>query len=110
MVCHFKQAFFCATQLDLWAGVDHALFSDGSSVLLNLATRLEEEDQNGWFVLSGAIVIEFYLVTDLLWTKSTLAGINRDYSDVGIDRDDNEEVLSVIKTGLLFAGTLSAVG
>ena len=50
------------------------------------------------------------MVTGLLRAASTIARTNRNYIHVGIDNDDNEEILSFIKVGVLFAGTLSAVG
>lgn len=91
--------------------MDHALFSDGSVILFDLETRLEEkEGENGWLVLSGTIGTEFYLVADLLWTQSSFVRTYCDCGHVGVDRDDDEEVLSLIKVGALFAGTISAVG
>lgn len=76
-----------------------------------METRLaEKEDEDGWFVLSGTTGAQFYLVTDFLWVKSTLAGINRDCGDVGTDRDDYEKVLLPITVSFLLTRTVLAVG
>lgn len=74
------------------------------------ARLAEEKGQNGRNVFPGTVSTEFYLVTDFLWTASTIVGIDRNCGDVGIDRDDHEEILPLIKVGILSAGPISAVG
>lgn len=64
--------------------MDTVIPINGSSLLLDLETRLaEKESQDSWYVLSGTTCTEFYLVTCFLWNESTLIGINSDCSDVG---------------------------
>lgn len=76
-----------------------------------METRLaEKESQNSWPVLSSPTGTQLYLVTYLLWTSSTLIRINRNCGDVGVDRDDNEEIPSTIEIGILPACPISIVG
>lgn len=70
----------------------------------------EKEGENGRLVLSRTTGAKFYLVSDFLWTASAIVGTNRDCGDVGVDRDDYEEALSLIKAGVLSAGAISVVG
>lgn len=91
--------------------MDTFIFSDGRSFLSDLETRLaKKEGQNGWHVLSGTIGIEFYLVTNFLWTTSAFIGTYRNCGNVDIDCDDNKKVLPLIKAGVLSAGAISVVG
>lgn len=91
--------------------MDTFIFSNGCGFFSDLEARLEEkESQNGWDVLFSTVSTKFYLVTDFLWTAGTFARTNRDYGDVGIDSDDNEEVPSTIEIGVLSTGAISALG
>jgi len=91
--------------------LDTAIFSNGCCVLPDLETKLEkEEGENCQPVLFSTTWVELYLVANFLWAESTAIRTDRDCGNVGIDSDDDEEVLSLIKIGVLFIGTIFAMG
>jgi len=50
------------------------------------------------------------LVAHFFWAESAYIRTDYHYGNVGADCNDNEEVLSAIETGVLFASTLSVMG
>ena len=91
--------------------MDTVIFFDGNFVSFDLETRFQEkEGKNCRPILLGTTGAKLYLVTGLLWPTSTTSRTNRDYVHVGIDSDDNEEILSTIEVSVLFACALSPMG
>ena len=103
MVRRFGKAEFQSTELDLWSGLERAVFLDGRGRLAGLASVWLCGGQGRLGCFFGSTGGECDLVGVVFWYAFPVDGVLLDLSVVGVDRDYNHVVLgkSRLAGGLL---------
>ena len=110
MVRGLGKAELPSAELDLWASLERVVFLDGRGCLAGLASVWVCRGQGRLGRFSGSADCKCDLVGVIFWYAFAADGVFLDLFVVGVDRDDNRDVLGEIPIGGRFTGSLFDVG